>query len=76
MANIEQQIADTIKQAMGREISVNELHQKTGIPYNTLKRRVTDGRGLEVYELEAIAKALNLEPEELLTGQVGDEQAA
>lgn len=76
MAIIEQRIADNIKQVMGDNISLNALHDKTGIAYNTLKRRVTDGRGIEVYELESIAKALNVDPLDLMKGKATSDQAA
>ena len=75
MAIIEKRIAENIDQIrISRKMSMNELHDATGIPYNTLKTRVKSGRGLEVYELDAIATALGVNPQDLLLN--ASEQAA
>lgn len=75
MAIIEQRIAENIEQIRtSKDMSINALHDATGIPYNTLKTRIKSGRGLEVYELDAIATALGVNPQDLLIEAV--EQAA
>lgn len=73
MATIEQRIAENIKTVMeNKKMSVNALSEETGIPYNTVKRRLVDGRDLQVYELGAIANALDITPYELM-GQREDQ---
>ena len=75
MAIIEKRIAENIKHIMDdNKVSMNQLHEATGIPYNTLKSRVTSGRGIQVYELDAIATALDVNPQDLLVDAM--EQAA
>lgn len=75
MAIIERRIAENIEQIMtDKTMSMNALHDATGIPYNTLKTRIKSGRGLEVYELDAIATALGVNPQDLLIS--ASEQAA
>lgn len=78
MATIEQRIAENIKTVMdNKQVSVNALSEETGIPYNTIKRRLVDGRDLQVYELGAIANALDVTPYDLMGGRDAQpEQAA
>lgn len=67
MANTDREIAEAIQKAMDREkTNVNALALATGIPYNTLNRRVNTGRYLQVDELFIIAEALGMEVEDIL----------
>lgn len=70
MATTEQRIAENIIHLLEDKDSpiksLNALHEATGISYNTLKRRVVDGRGLQVHELESISKVFNVNPEDLM----------
>lgn len=66
MAPTEKQIADTIRAIKTQQkISDTELSLATGIPHNTLKRRITTGRGMKLDEVAAIAEALGMDPLEL-----------
>ena len=77
MATLEQRIAENIKQIMeDNKVSVNALEAKTGIPYNTIKRRLVDGRDLQVYELGSIAEVLGVTPYDLMGGSDSQESAA
>lgn len=78
MASAERQVAENIKHLMAEEgESIHSLQEKTGIPYNTLKRKIKqEGRGIDLYEIEAIAKAFNKTPVYLLEERRSQKAAA
>ena len=58
-------------------LSRNELSLRSGIPYNTLKRKLESGRGWELDELQYIAEALDIRVSSLLIkAEEGDRKAA
>ena len=48
-------------------LSRNELSLRSGIPYNTLKRRLESGRGWELDELQQVADAIGIRVTDLLS---------
>lgn|GEM_PF-4171627 len=46
------------------------LSRKTGIPYSTLARKITEGTRVTVVDVVIIARALNVEPSDLLPSTV------
>lgn len=62
MATAEKRIAIAIEGLMDdQKMTTAELSRKSGIPYNTLKRRLATGRDLTVDEVEIIASALSVD---------------
>lgn len=48
-------------------LSRNELSLRSGIPYNTLKRRLESGRGWELDELQQLAEVIGIRVTDLLS---------
>lgn len=48
-------------------LSRNELSLRSGIPYNTLKRRLESGRGWELDELQQVAEVIGIRVTDLLS---------
>lgn len=77
MATTEKQIAETIAHLMEEQgYSVASFAEVTGIPYNTLKRRINTGRDLRIDELNAFAEALGVETRELMRRAEVQQRAA
>lgn len=67
MASVEANTATVIETLMNEKgYTVHSLADQTGIPYNTLKRRVKTGRDLLLEELYLIAQTLEADVPELL----------
>lgn len=63
----EKMIAETVEKLMEEKgYTVASFAEATGLPYNTLKRRIQTGRNLRIDELSMIADALGMEFTELM----------
>lgn len=59
--------APLVQQAMDTaRVSINSLADQTGIPYSTLRRKITGHSDLTLAEVLVIAEALGLHPADLI----------
>lgn len=66
-ASTEATIARTIRTTLAaRKISRLQLSNTTGIPYQTIRRRVDTGKNIMLEELSLIAKALQMDIRDFL----------
>ena len=78
MNNINEWIAKTVAQTiLNSGLSLNEVANRSGIPYSTLNRKVKGTRGtFDWNELLAIAEAVNVRPSTFTPSAFRTQEAA